>query len=100
MKNIKLTTQLNLMFTVVTLLTSLIFIVALNRVFADLRIKQNEQQIDAYYQEVALNYNVILRPDYDENPTFDNQYNGYIIVRDNTILAYHNIEVLDDHYTV
>jgi two-component system sensor histidine kinase CssS len=88
------------MFTVVTLLTSLIFIVALNRVFADLRIKQNEQQIDAYYQEVALNYNMILRPDYDENPTFDNQYNGYIIVRDNTILAYHNIEVLDDHYTV
>jgi two-component system sensor histidine kinase CssS len=100
MKNIKLTTQLNLIFTVVTLLTSLVFIIALNRVFSDLRTKQNEQQIDSYYQEVAINYNVILRPDYDENPTFDNTYNGYIIVQNDSIVASHNIDVLDGHYTI
>lgn len=100
MKNIKLTTQLNLMFTVVTLLTSLIFIIALNRVFSDLRVKQNEQQINTYYQQVSDNYNFILSPNYEQNPLYDNSYNGYIIVQGGTVVAYHNIDVLNGHYTV
>jgi len=100
MKNMKLTTQLNLMFTVVTLLTSLIFIIALNRVFSDLRVKQNEQQINTYYQQVSDNYNFILNPNYEQNPIYDNSYNGYIIVQSGIVVAYHNIEVLNGNYTV
>ena len=100
MKNIKLTTQLNLMFTVVTLLTSLIFIIALNRVFADLRVKQNEQQIDTYYRDISTNYKTILREDYDLDPFYNNDYNGYIIVKNGSVIAHHNIEVLNGNYTI
>lgn len=99
MKHIKLTTQLNLIFTVVTLLTSLIFITAVNRVFSDLRVKQNEQQIDTYYQQVSLNFNYILSPGYSDNPLYDLDYNGYIIVQNGMIRAAYNIEVLDGNYT-
>ncbi|MCD8562137.1 MAG: hypothetical protein LRY20_01495 [Acholeplasmataceae bacterium] len=55
MKEIKLATQLNLIFSLVTLLTSLIFIVALNRVFSEFRVSQNELQLSAYLNEVTSN---------------------------------------------
>ncbi len=100
MKQIKLATQLNLIFTLVTLLTSIIFIIALNRVFDDLKEKQNEQQFDTYYQQVSTNFNYILSPGYEDNPIYDNQYNGYVIVQNDIIRAYYNIDILDEHYTV
>ncbi|OHE38812.1 MAG: hypothetical protein A2013_00960 [Tenericutes bacterium GWE2_38_8] len=89
MKEIKLTTQLNVIFTIVTLLTSLVFIVALNRVFDDFRVVQNKEQLASYFQDVKQNIN---------NPP-SNQYNGYVIYVDDIITKSNNLEVLDGHYT-
>ncbi len=89
MKEIKLTTQLNFIFTVVTLLTSLVFIIALNRVFDDFRDEQNIQQLELYFDEVRS------RP---SNPP-DNEYNGYVIVQNGIVLSSNNIELLDENYT-
>jgi two-component system, OmpR family, sensor histidine kinase CssS len=89
MKEIKLTTQLNVIFTIVTLLTSLVFIVALNRVFDDFRVVQNKEQLASYFQDVKQNIS---------NPP-SNQYNGYVIYIDDVITKSNNLEVLDGHYT-
>jgi len=89
MKEIKLTTQLNVIFTVVTLLTSLVFIIALNRVFDDFRHDQNIQQLELYFEEVK---------DHPTSPP-DNEFNGYIIVQNGVVIDSNNIEVLDDNYT-
>jgi two-component system sensor histidine kinase CssS len=97
MKHIKLTTQLNLIFTVVTLLTGLVFIVAFDRVFSDLKVKQNIQQIDTYYQDVSRQFRFILSEEYNE--IYDLDYNGYLIVRDGNPLRAHNIDILDGNYT-
>ncbi|MBU1092889.1 MAG: HAMP domain-containing histidine kinase [Firmicutes bacterium] len=89
MKEIKLTTQLNFIFTVVTLLTSLVFVIALNRVFDDFRDEQNIQQLELYFDEVK------------EHPAYpqDNEYNGYVIVQNGVVISSNNIEVLDGNYT-
>jgi two-component system sensor histidine kinase CssS len=97
MKHIKLTTQLNLIFTVVTLLTGLVFIIAFDRVFSDLKVKQNIQQIDTYYQDVSRQFRFILSEEY--NDIYDLEYNGYLIVRDGVLLRTHNIDILDGNYT-
>jgi two-component system sensor histidine kinase CssS len=89
MKEIKLATQLNLIFSLVTLLTSLIFIVALNRVFSEFRISQNELQLSAYLNDVRNN---LAAPPASE-------YNGYVIVSGNTVITSYHLEVLDGHYT-
>ncbi|HOI85076.1 MAG TPA: HAMP domain-containing sensor histidine kinase [Acholeplasmataceae bacterium] len=89
MKEIKLATQLNLIFSLVTLLTSLIFIIALNRVFTEFRISQNELQLSAYLTDVRNNINI--------PPASD--YNGYVIVSGNTVVGSSHLEVLDGHYT-
>ncbi len=89
MKEIKLTTQLNVIFTVVTLLTSLVFIIALNRVFQDFRQQQNIEQLEVYYEEVKEN--IAFPP--------NNLYNGYVIAQNNIVLKSRNIEVLDGNYT-
>ena len=89
MKEIKLATQLNLIFSLVTLLTSLIFIVALNRVFSEFRVSQNELQLSQYLNEVRSNMS---------NPP-ESEYNGYIIAQGSNVVSSDNIEVLDNHYT-
>lgn len=89
MKQIKLATQLNLIFSLVTLLTSLIFIVAMNRVFTEFRISQNELQLSAYLNDVSTNMT---------NPP-ESEYNGYIIAQGSTIVTSYNIAVLDEVYT-
>ncbi|HAX02053.1 MAG: hypothetical protein A2Y45_02275 [Tenericutes bacterium GWC2_34_14] len=89
MKEIKLATQLNLIFSLVTLLTSLIFIVALNRVFSEFRVSQNELQLSAYLNEVSSN---IANP-----PT--SEYNGYIIAQGGNVVTSYHLEVLDDAFT-
>jgi two-component system, OmpR family, sensor histidine kinase CssS len=89
MKEIKLTTQLALIFSIVTLLTSLIFIVALNRVFTAFREEQNEVQLSAYLNDIRLNLN---------NPPIS-EYNGYIIIEDGIISKTHHLEILNGNYT-
>ena len=89
MKEITLTKQLNFIFTVVTLLTSFIFIVALNRVFDDFRDDQNIAQLELYFDDVR------------QNPIFppDSDYNGYVVVQNGVVIDSNNLEVLDDNYT-
>jgi two-component system sensor histidine kinase CssS len=89
MKQIKLATQLNLIFSLVTLLTSLIFIVALNRVFVEFRESQNELQLSAYLNDVRTNMT---------NPP-DSDYNGYIIAQGSSVVSSYNLDVLDDHFS-
>lgn len=89
MKEIKLATQLNLIFSIVTLLTSLVFILALNRVFSDFRVSQNELQLSAYLNNVSTNL---------QNPPVVN-YNGYIIAQNNQVISSNNIDILEGKYT-
>ncbi len=89
MKDIKLATQLNLIFSLVTLLTSLIFIVALNRVFTEFRVSQNELQLSAYLNDVRSNMS---------NPPIS-EYNGYIITSGSSVIKSDNLGILDDHYS-
>ncbi|RJX25172.1 MAG: sensor histidine kinase [Acholeplasma sp.] len=89
MKEIKLATQLNLIFSIVTLLTSLVFMIALNRVFADFRASQNEVQLSAYLNDVRQNLS---------NPPVS-EYNGYIISSNGIVIHSSNLGVLDDHYS-
>jgi two-component system, OmpR family, sensor histidine kinase CssS len=85
MKHVKLTTQLNLIFTIVTLLTSFIFIIAMNKVFEIFREQQNEVQLSAYLNDVRENLN---------NPP-TTSYNGYILIENNQIVEVHNLAILD-----
>lgn len=89
MKEMKLTTQLNIIFTVVTLLTSFIFLVALNRVFDAFRVEQNETQFEFYYENLFRNY--------DSPP--DSPYNGYVIAKNGEVILTANLEILDEQYT-
>ena len=89
MKEMKLTTQLNLIFTIVTLLTSLIFIIAFNQVLANMRIDQNKLQLFEYLQEVSDNI---------ENPA-GSSYNGYVIVFGNAVTDSNNLTILEGNYT-
>ncbi|MBE0700214.1 MAG: HAMP domain-containing histidine kinase [Acholeplasmataceae bacterium] len=84
MKQIKLTTQLNLVFTVVTLLTSLIFIFAMTKVFEESRLEQNEAQLNSYFFEITQNNNL-------DN---DNPYNGYVVY-DGGIIHSYNLGSID-----
>jgi two-component system, OmpR family, sensor histidine kinase CssS len=89
MKDVKLTTQLNLMFTFVTLLTSLIFLVAMNRLFREVRVDQNQAQLQGYLQEVRSNM---------ANPT-TSVFNGYIIYKDGVVDKIYNFDILNNQYT-
>ncbi len=89
MKRIKLTTQLNIIFTVVILLTSLVFLFALNRVFDDFRAQQNIEQLESYFYDVKNNI---------EDPPFS-EYSGFVIAQDGVITKSSNLEVLDNNYT-
>jgi two-component system sensor histidine kinase CssS len=89
MKDVKLTTQLNLMFTFVTLLTSLIFLVAMNRLFREVRVDQNQAQLQGYLQEIRSNM--------DSPPT--SLFNGYIIYKDGRIDKSYNFDILNNNYT-
>ncbi|MBN2300083.1 MAG: HAMP domain-containing histidine kinase [Acholeplasmataceae bacterium] len=89
MKQVKLATQLNVIFTVVTLLTSLVFIIALNRVFHDFRVQQNIEQLEVYYDEVKG----------DLNSPHISSYNGYVIAQNNIVVRSYNMGLLDDNYT-
>lgn len=89
MKEMKLTTQLNILFTVVTLLTSFIFLVALQRVFDDISKEQNEHQFQFYYQELFRDPN---------SPPFS-EHNGYVIAVNGNVINVSNIELLNEKYT-
>jgi two-component system, OmpR family, sensor histidine kinase CssS len=89
MKEVKLSTQFNLIFTIVTVLTSALFIFALNHVFEDFRKEQNQEQLQSYFNDVIAHS--------DAPP--HNDFNGYIIYQ-NGVAKAHNMDVLEGNYTV
>jgi len=88
MKSIRLTTQLTVIFTIVTVLSSLVFIFALNHVFDNTREEQNLDQLRAYFNEVR-----------DGGGTHvESPYNGYVI-HDQTGTRSYNLDLLGGSYT-
>lgn len=90
-RKMKLSTQINLIFTVVTVLTSFIFLFAVSQVIKESRIQQNKDQLNAYFNEV-IQMPPLSRPS-------SNRYNGYAVYRNGRLLYYSNLSVLDDQYT-
>ncbi len=91
MKKMKLATQINIIFTVVTLLSSLIFLIAINRVFAESRQSQNIDQLSVFFEEVLTEGNLA-----------ESEYNGYVIYENGfvTYSEYNNFESIDNVFDV
>ncbi len=90
-KEMKLSTQINLIFTVVTVLTSFIFLFAVSQVIKESRIQQNKDQLNAYFNEV-IQMPPLSKPD-------SSRYNGYVVFQNGRLLYASNLSVLDNHYT-
>ena len=90
-KKMKLSTQINIIFTVVTLFTSFIFLFAVSQIIKDSRIQQNKDQLNAYFDEVKQG------PALSKPST--NKYNGYLVFRDGSLLYSSNFEILDGKFT-
>ena len=90
-KRMKLSTQINIIFTLVTVLTSFIFLFAVSQIIKDTRVQQNKDQLNAYFNEGI------------QNPPLskldENRYNGYIVYKDGKVLHYSNLEALNGKYT-
>jgi two-component system, OmpR family, sensor histidine kinase CssS len=90
-EKMKLSTQINLIFTVVTLLTSFIFLFAVSQVIKESRIQQNKDQLNAYFNEV-IQMSPLSRPP-------SSRYNGYVVYQNGRLLYSSNLDVLDNQYT-
>ena len=90
-KKMKLSAQINLIFKVVTVLTSFIFLFAVLQVVKESRIQQNKDQLNAYFTEV-----ISLPP--NSRPT-SNVYNGYTVYQNGRLLFSSNLAVLDGQYS-
>ncbi len=73
MRKWKLVTQINVIFTLVTLVIGSIFFVTLSMVVRNTRVQQNIDQLNIYFEQIQS-------PDIPYN-----QYNGYAIYRNGTI---------------
>ncbi|AUD62075.1 hypothetical protein BK010_00090 [Tenericutes bacterium MO-XQ] len=93
LKKLKLSTQINLIFTIVTVLTSFVFLFAVTQVIRETRIQQNKDQLNAYFNEV-IQMPALSRPT-------NHRYNGYVVYQNGRLLyASSNFsEVLDNQYT-
>ncbi len=87
----KLSTQINLIFTVVTVFTSFIFLFAVSQIIKESRVQQNKDQLNAYFNEV-IKMPALSRPG-------NNNYNGYAVYQEGRLLYSNNFDVLDDNYT-
>ena len=92
-KKLKLSTQINLIFTIVTVLTSFVFLFAVTQVIRESRVQQNKDQLNAYFNEI-IQMAPLSRPT-------NNRYNGYVVYQNGRLLyASSNFsDVLDDQYT-
>ncbi len=75
MKKIKLSTQFYIIFTLVILITSLLFTLGMNFVFEDFRVEQNKEQLEQYANNVWLAY----KEEGLNSPFLRNDYNGFVI---------------------
>jgi two-component system sensor histidine kinase CssS len=90
-KKMKLSTQINLIFTIVTVFTSFIFLFAVSQIIKDSRTQQNKDQLNVYFNEV-IQTAALSKPD-------ENSYNGYLVFQNGRLLYSSNFEILDGNYT-
>ena len=90
MRKIKLATQINIIFTVVTLFSGVVFLLILTFLFNDFKREQNELQLQAYYTEVKS----------DLQRSVVSEHNGYIIVTPGLSPRIYNFSILNQKYTV
>jgi len=94
MKQMKLSTQINIIFTAVSLISSLIFIFALNKVYEGDREEQNIVQLQTYFDEIA-------QKQYMTTTTVENlydKYNGFAVYDENFGIYYSNFEAIDFYF--
>ena len=84
-KHFKLATQINMIFTAVALLTSLVFLFALNRVFSDFREQQNLVQLQIYFDDVM-----------QRGYLAESDYNGFVVYEGGIALYYSNFGSIDN----
>ncbi|MFA5560173.1 MAG: HAMP domain-containing sensor histidine kinase [Acholeplasmataceae bacterium] len=90
MKKPKLMTQLNLLFSMITLISAFGFLLFLMVVVNRYRADENKNQLAAYYHHVKSNID-------GANPS---QYNGYIYYRNGTPITIYNMQIMDYGLTV
>lgn len=95
MRKIKLSTQFYIIFTLVILLTSLIFTLGLNFVFEDFRLEQNKEQLEQYANNVWLSY----QQEGLDSPFLRSDYNGFVIYENDVKVYQYKFETLEGIYT-
>ncbi len=73
MRKMKLVTQINVIFTIVTVITGLVFFITLSSVVSSAREQQNIDQLNIYFEQIKV----------PNKP--DSEYNGYAIYRNGLI---------------
>lgn len=94
MKTMKLATQINIIFTIVSLLSSFIFLFALNRVFSEISEDQNEVQLQAYFDDIRQE---TIFSDSDVEELY-NAYNGFAIYDSQGANYSSNFESIDKRF--
>lgn len=89
MRRWKLVTQVNVIFTMVTVITSLVFFVALTSVINSTREQQNIDQLNIYFEQIK-----------SSSPPAS-EYNGYAIYQNGTLQlpASNNFGIISDRFT-
>lgn len=94
MKTMKLATQINIIFTIVSLLSSFVFLFALNRVFREISEDQNEVQLQAYFDDIRQEP---IFSDADAEELY-NAYNGFAIFDSQGTNYSSNFESIDKRF--
>ena len=94
MKTMKLATQINIIFTIVSLLSSFVFLFALNHVFREISEDQNEVQLQAYFDDIRQEP---IFSDSDVEELY-NTYNGFAIYDSQGTNYSSNFESIDKRF--
>jgi len=95
MKKIKLSTQFYIIFTLVILLTSLLFTLGMNYVFEDFRLNQNKEQLEQYATNVWESY----KQEGLDSPFLRSNYNGYVLYEENVVIDHHGFSKIEAFYS-
>jgi two-component system, OmpR family, sensor histidine kinase CssS len=88
MKKIRLGTQINIVFSLVTVLSGIVFFIVSGLLFDDFKKEQNELQLQYYFVEVKS----------DIGQHVPSEFNGYIIIENQNLKSY-NVRIFEDHLT-
>jgi two-component system, OmpR family, sensor histidine kinase CssS len=89
MKKMRLATQINIVFTLVTLLSGIVFFIVSGLLFDDFKKEQNMVQLQSYFSEVKSDLEIHIT----------SEFNGYVI-HENGVTKTYNMDILEGAYTV